>query len=57
MATATFYTNTLSISKLELNVRKKPVKRHIWSLAVCGAEIWTLLEVDKKYQENYEMWC
>jgi len=31
-------------SKLDLNLRKKPVKCYIWSTAVCGTEIWSLRE-------------
>jgi hypothetical protein len=35
----------LFASKLDLNLRKKPVKRYIcyiWSIALYGAEIWTI---------------
>jgi hypothetical protein len=35
-------------SKLELNLRKKLVKCYIWSVALCGAETWTLRKVDQK---------
>jgi len=24
---------------------------------LCGAETWTLREVDQKYLESFEMWC
>jgi hypothetical protein len=34
----------LFTSKLELNLRKKLVNCYIWSLALYGAETWTLLE-------------
>jgi hypothetical protein len=44
-------------SKLDLNVRKKLVKCYIWSIALCGAETWTLQKVDRKYLESFEMWC
>jgi hypothetical protein len=27
------------------------------SIAVYGAETWTLPKVDQKYLESYEMWC
>ena len=43
--------------KLELHVRKKPVKRYIWSIALCGAEIGALREVDMMYRKSSEMWC
>jgi hypothetical protein len=47
----------LFTSKLELNLRKKLVKCYIWSIALCGAETWTLGKVDQKYLESSEMWC
>jgi hypothetical protein len=50
----------LFTSKLDLNLRKKLVKRYIWSIycvALYGAEKWTLRKVDQKYLESFEMWC
>jgi hypothetical protein len=47
----------LFTSKLELNLRKKLVKGYIWSIALYGAETWTLRKVDQKYLESFEMWC
>jgi hypothetical protein len=44
-------------SKLDLNLRKKLVKCYIWSIALYGAETWTLRKVDQKYLESFEMWC
>jgi hypothetical protein len=38
--------------KIELKLRKKPIKFYIWSIALCGAETWTLREVDWKYLES-----
>ena len=32
------------------------VKCYIWSIVLCGAEIWTLRKVDQKYLESSEMW-
>ena len=29
-------------NKFDLNLRKKLVKFYIWSIALCGAETWTL---------------
>jgi hypothetical protein len=43
--------------KLDLNLRKKPVKCHIWSTALYGAGTWTLGKVEQKYLESFEMWC
>jgi uncharacterized protein YgiM (DUF1202 family) len=39
----------LFTSKLDLNLRKKQVSSYIWSIALQGAEIWTLLKTDQKY--------
>jgi hypothetical protein len=47
----------LPASKLDLILRKKLVKCYIWSIAVCGADKWTLRKVDRKYLESSEMWC
>ena len=35
-------------SKLDLNLRKKLVKCYIWSMALYGAETWTLRAADRK---------
>ena len=48
---------TLSISKVDLNLRKKLVKFYIWSMAFYGAETRTLQAADQKYLESFEMWC
>jgi hypothetical protein len=37
---------TLFTNKLDLNLRKKPVKCYIWSMALYGAETWTLRAAD-----------
>jgi hypothetical protein len=47
----------LFTSKLEINLRKKLVKCYIWSIALYGAETWTLRKEDRKYLESFEMWC
>jgi len=44
-------------STLDLEVRKKLVKCYIWSIALYGAETWTLRSVDQKHLESFEMWC
>jgi hypothetical protein len=48
---------TFSTCRLNLNLRKKLVKCYIWSIALYGAETWTLRKVDQKYLESFEMWC
>jgi hypothetical protein len=48
---------TLFTIKLDLNLRKKLVKSYIWSMALYGAETWTLRAADQKYLESFEMWC
>jgi hypothetical protein len=48
---------TLFSSKLDLNIKRKLVKCYIWSIALCGVEIWTLRKVDQKYLESSEMRC
>jgi hypothetical protein len=30
---------------------------YIWSIALYGAETWTLRKVDQKYLDSFEMWC
>jgi hypothetical protein len=47
----------LFTSKLDLNLRKKLVKCYIWSIALYGAETWTLRKMDQTYLESFEMWC
>jgi len=42
---------------LDLNLRKKLFKCYIWSIALYGAETWTLGGVDQKHLEIFEMWC
>ena len=48
---------TLFTSKLDLNLRKKLIKCYIWSMALYGAETWTLRAADQKYLESFEMLC
>ena len=47
----------LFTSTLDLELRKKLVKGYIWSIALYGAETWTLRAVDQKHVEGFEMWC
>jgi hypothetical protein len=47
----------LFTSTLDLKLRKKIVKFYIWSMALYGAETWTLRAVDEKHLESFETWC
>jgi hypothetical protein len=49
--------NTLFTSKLDLSLRQTLVMCDICSMALYGAETWTVREVDQKYLESFEMWC
>jgi len=42
---------------LDLELRKKPVKCYIWSIALYGAETGTVRAVDQKQLESFEIWC
>ena len=46
----------LFTSTLDLEMRKKLVKCYILSIALYGAETWTLRAVDQKHVESFEMW-
>jgi hypothetical protein len=48
---------TLFTSTLDLELRKKLVKCYVWSIALYGAETWTLRAIDQKHLESFEMWC
>jgi hypothetical protein len=47
----------LFTSTMDLELRKKLVKCYVWSIALYGAETWTLRAVDQKHLESSEMWC
>jgi hypothetical protein len=57
MAETELNKKNLFTSQLDLDLRKKLAKCNIWSIALCGAETWTLGKVDQKYLESFEMWC
>jgi len=44
---------TVLTGDLNLNLRKKLEKCYIWSIALYGAETWTLRNVDQKYLESF----
>jgi len=47
----------LFTSTLDLELREKLVKCYVWSIALYGAEMWTLRAVDQKHLESFEMSC
>ena len=47
---------TLFTRTSELDLRKKLVKCYIWSMALYGAENWTLRAADQKHLESFEVW-
>jgi hypothetical protein len=58
MAKASFNNKrALFTSKIDLQLRNKPVKCYILSIVLCSAETWTLRAVDQKHLETSEMWC
>jgi len=42
-------------STLDLELRKTLMKCYIWSIALNGAETWTLRAVDQKHLESFEI--
>ncbi|KDR18382.1 hypothetical protein L798_07764 [Zootermopsis nevadensis] len=58
MAKAAFVKKRILLtSKLGLEMKKKLVKCYVWSVALYGAETWTLRKKEQKYLESFEMWC
>jgi hypothetical protein len=47
----------LALWEVPTELRKKSVKCYIWSIALYGAETWTLRKLDQKYMESFEMLC
>ena len=57
MAKAAFSKKKTLYQQIGFNLRKKLIKCYIWSMALYGAETWTLRAADQKYLESFEMWC
>ena len=58
MAKAAFYDKiNLLEGKLDLQLRKQMLKCYVWSVALYGAETWTLRKQERTYLESFEMWC
>ena len=52
MYTLLFYVSVyLFTGKLDLNLKKE--SSEIWSIALCGAETWTLRKTEQKYRESF----
>jgi hypothetical protein len=47
----------LFTSTLDLELKKKLVKCYVWSIALYGAETWTLRAADQKHLESFKMRC
>jgi len=47
----------LFTSTLDLELRKELVKCYVWSIALYGAETWSLRAVDQIHLESSEIWC
>jgi hypothetical protein len=41
---------------LDLELRKKLVKCYVWSIALYGAETWTLQAINQKHLKSFKMW-
>jgi hypothetical protein len=46
---------TFTKNKMDLELREKLEKCYIWSVALYGAENWTLRAVDQKHLGSFEM--
>ena len=55
IAKAAFNKKTLFTSKLDLNLKKNPVKCNIWCIVLYGTETWTLRKVDQQCLGSFEM--
>jgi hypothetical protein len=55
MAKAAFNKKTHFTSKTDLHLRKKLGKGYVLSIALYGAETWTLHKVYQKCLESFEM--
>jgi hypothetical protein len=47
----------LTSKSISLELRKRIAKAYVWSVALYGAETWTLNKKDEKRLEAFEMWC
>ena len=47
--------NKKTLFTIKLDFKEKLVKCYLWSIALYGAETWTLRNIDQKYLEGFEM--
>uniref|UniRef100_A0A2S2QAL0 Reverse transcriptase domain-containing protein n=1 Tax=Sipha flava TaxID=143950 RepID=A0A2S2QAL0_9HEMI len=47
----------LTANTVSLNTRKNLIKSFVWSIALYGAETWTILKAERKKIEAFEAWC
>ena len=43
--------------RVNIELKKKLVRRSVWSIALYGSETWKLRKMERKYLESFEMWC
>jgi HJR/Mrr/RecB family endonuclease len=41
--------------KIHINVKKKLIKKYVWSVATYGCETWVINDTEKKKLEAFEM--
>ena len=39
-----------------MELKKRIIKCLVWSVALCAAETWTLMQADRSKLEAFEMW-
>jgi len=47
----------LASKNVDVNTRKRIIRCYIWSIALYGAETWTLNKREESSLEAFEMWC
>jgi hypothetical protein len=53
----TCYIKDFIYTRKKPNFYKSKPKCYIWSVALYGAETWTLRAAEEKHLESFEMWC
>ena len=42
--------------RVNIELKKKLVRRSVWSIALYGSETWKLRNLEHKYFDNFKMW-